>query len=56
MKTYKISGIKYDTDGISIDDLPEEMTVKAADEQNAIDAVSDIAGWLVVSVEKIEAL
>lgn len=57
MKKFWVVGIEYDTDG-EIVDLPENLEVECDDEVDAfddevIDAVSDITGWLVKSVKDI---
>lgn len=57
MKKFLVVGIEYDTDG-EIVDLPENLEVECDDEVDAfddevIDAVSDITGWLVKSVKDI---
>ena len=57
MKKFWVVGIEYDTDG-EIVDLPENLEVECDDEVGAfddevIDAVSDMTGWLVKSVRDI---
>ena len=57
MKQFKVIGIKYETDGCKVK-LPRTLVVECDDEVEAfddevIDAVSDITGWLVESVEDV---
>lgn len=51
MFKYRCYDIMWDTDGISIDDLPEEYTLETEEEYDEYlaDALSDIFGWCVES-------
>lgn len=53
-RTYKASGIIYDTDGIAVNDLPDTLTVTAENEDGVADAISDCTGWCVKSIDTIE--
>ena len=60
MKRFLVSGIKYDTDGCKVD-LPSSLVVECdgdvcAEGDEVVDAVSDITGFLVESVEDIVEL
>ena len=60
MKRFLVSGIKYETDGCKVN-LPSSLVVECddyvcAEDDEVIDAVSDITGWLVESVEDIVEL
>jgi len=45
-----ITNIKWDTDGISIDDLPEEVEIPyPIDPDDIADYLSDVYGWCVES-------
>lgn len=50
---YYAQGIKYDTDGQEIPELPVNMMVKADDIDQVVDTISDKTGWLVSSVRSI---
>lgn len=52
VKTFRASGIRYDTDGNDIV-LPSAMTVTCASEEEVADAISDATGWLVESIDEI---
>lgn len=54
-KTFRLSGIEYDTDNEAVE-LPREMTVEAFDEDDAVNIVSEKTGWLISSVERIERI
>lgn len=47
---YYAQGIKYDTDGQEIPELPVNMMVEADDIDQVVDKISDKTGWLVLSV------
>ena len=53
---YRVSDIDWDTDGEEIADLPESAYVWADDEDEALEAVSDEAGWCIEGavVEEID--
>ncbi len=53
-RTYKASGIVYDTDGSSVADLPDALIVTAENEEGVADAISDRTGWCVKSINAIE--
>lgn len=53
-RTYKASGIIYDTDGVAVADLPDTLTVTAENEEGVADAISDRTGWCVESINTIE--
>ena len=57
MRRFLVTGIKYETDGYDVN-LPSSLVVECEDhvcveDDEIIDAVSDITGWLVESVEDI---
>ena len=60
MAKYRVYGIEYDLEDafgeMDADELnlPDELVVEAEDEDDAIDAVSDLTGWCVLRVEGIE--
>ena len=52
MSKYYCYDIMWDTDGISIDDLPETYTIElesTENEDDIADILSDIFGWCVLS-------
>lgn len=53
-RTYKASGIIYDTDGIPAECLPDTLTVTAENEDGVADAISEHTGWCVESINAIE--
>jgi len=53
-KTYKATGIIYDTDGVAVNDLPDTLTVTAENGDGVADAISDCTGWCVKSIDTIE--
>lgn len=53
-RTYKATGIIYDTDGIAVTNLPDALTVTAENEDGVADAISDRTGWCVESIKAIE--
>lgn len=53
-RTYKATGIVYDTDGVAVTDLPDTLTVTAENEDGVADAISDRTGWCVESINAIE--
>ena len=55
MKTYKVTGIKWDCDECDPQefDLPTDTTIQADDEDEVVDALSDKYGFCIESVEDI---
>ena len=53
MKTFRASGIKYDTDNEDVE-LQTELIVDCDSEEQVVDMISDITGFCVESVETIE--
>lgn len=52
MAFFKITGIKWETDGARVS-LPTESIIHCESEDEAIDTLSDIYGFLIESVEEI---
>lgn len=55
MKRFRATGIVYDTDGETVE-LAHSMIVDCDDIEQVADAISDVTGWLVSSIENIEEL
>lgn len=55
MPKFLAIGIKYETDGYRVS-LPKNLVVECFDEDEVVDKVSDITGWLVESVADIKEL
>lgn len=55
MKKFRVTGIIYDAEAAGLV-LPCTLTVECESEDEVIDKVSDITGWLVESVDTIEEL
>lgn len=53
-RTYKATGIVYDTDGVAVTNLPDALTVTAENEDGVADAISDRIGWCVKAIKAIE--
>lgn len=53
-RTYKATGIVYDTDGIAVTNLPDALTVTAESEDGVADAISERTGWCVKAIKAIE--
>lgn len=53
-RTYKATGIVYDTDGAAVTNLPDALTVTADNEDGVADAISDRIGWCVKAIKAIE--
>lgn len=53
-RTYKATGIVYDTDGVAVTNLPDALTVTAENEEGVADAISERIGWCVESIKVIE--
>lgn len=53
-RTYKATGIVYDTDGVDVTNLPDALTVTAENEDGIADAISELTGWCVESINAIE--
>lgn len=56
MSKFFAMGIKYDTDGLRIPGLPCNLVVECEDEDEVVDCISDITGWLVESVVDIKQM
>ena len=52
MKYYAM-GIKYDTDGYYVPDLPTNLMVEADDIEEVVDKISDKTGWLIETLDRI---
>lgn len=52
---YIVTGIKYDTDGEDVI-LPKNLIVECDSEDEAVDKVSDVTGWCVLSVNDIKPI
>lgn len=52
MAFFKITGIKWETDGARVS-LPTESIIDCESEDEAVDTLSDIYGFLIESVEEI---
>lgn len=55
-RTYKATGIVYDTDGIAVTNLPDALTVTAENEDGVADAISDRTGWCVKAIKAIKLI
>ena len=56
MSRFYAMGIKYDTDGLEIAGLPCNLVVECEDEEEVVDTISDMTGWLVESVMSISRM
>ena len=55
-KTYKATGIIYDTDGAAVNNLPDALIVTAENEGGVADAISDRTGWCVKAIKAIKLI
>ena len=52
MNKFWIYGLEWETDGEQVD-LPDSLEVECEDIEDAINAASDMTGWLIRSVKNI---
>lgn len=55
-RTYKATGIVYDTDGVAVTNLPDALIVTAENEDGVADAISDRTGWCVKAINAIKLI
>ena len=53
MGCYKVTGIKWDTDGAEVN-LPKQTIISCKNEDQVVDKLSDMYGFCIESVETIE--